>query len=36
MRQPINGLGGHFVFKNLTGNTNVAEDVEILLPVKIR
>ena len=36
MPQPIKGLGGHLVFHIEPKNTNFAEDVEILLPVKFR
>ena len=34
MSQPIRGQGGHLVFPIVRKNTNLAEDVEILLPVK--
>ena len=34
MSQPIRGLGGHLVFLIGPKNTNLVEDVEILLPVK--
>ena len=34
MSQPIRGQGGHFVFLIGQKNTNLVEDVEILLPVK--
>ena len=34
MSQPIRSLGGHFVFPFGPKNTNLVEDVEILLPVK--
>ena len=34
MSQPIRGQGGHFVFSICQKNTNLVEDVEILLPVK--
>ena len=36
MSQPIRGLGGHLVFTIGPKNTNLVEDVEILLPVKFR
>ena len=36
MSQPITGLGGHLVFPIGPKNTNLVEDVEILLPVKFR
>ena len=36
MSQPIRDLGGHFVFPIGPKNTNLVEDVEILLPVKFR
>ena len=36
MSQPIRGQGGHFVFLIGPKNTNLVEDVEILLPVKFR
>ena len=36
MYQPITGQGGHFVFLICPKNTNLVEDVEILLPVKFR
>ena len=36
MSQPIRGQGGHFVFPIGPKNTNLVEDVEILLPVKFR
>ena len=36
MSQPIRGQGGHLVFRIGTKNTNLVEDVEILLPVKFR
>ena len=35
MAQPIRGRGGHLVFPIGPKNTNVVEDVEILLSVKI-
>ena len=34
MSQPIKGQGGHPVFVIGPKNTNMVEDVEILLPVK--
>ena len=34
MSQPIRGQGGHLVFPIRPKNTNLVEDVEILLPVK--
>ena len=36
MSQPIRGQGGHLVFLIRPKNTNLVEDVEILLPVKFR
>ena len=36
MSQPIRGHGGHLVFLIVLKNTNLVEDVEILLPVKFR
>ena len=36
MSQPIRGQGGHLVFPISPKNTNLVEDVEILLPVKFR
>ena len=36
MSQPIRGQGGHFVFPIDPKNTNLVEDIEILLPVKFR
>ena len=36
MSQPIRGQGGHLVFLIDPKNTNLVEDVEILLPVKFR
>ena len=36
MSQPIRGQGGHLVFSDRPENTNLAEDVEIVLPVKFR
>ena len=36
MSQPIRGQGGHLVFQIGPKNTNLVEDVEILLPVKFR
>ena len=34
MSQPIRGLGGHLIFPIDPKNTNLVEDIEILLPVK--
>ena len=34
MSQPIRGKGGHVVFSIGPKNTNLVEDIEILLPVK--
>ena len=34
MSQPIRGQGGHLVFPIGPKNTNLVEDVEILLPAK--
>ena len=34
MSQPIRGQGGHLIFPISPKNTNLVEDVEILLPVK--
>ena len=34
MSQPIRGQGGHLVFPIDPKNTNLVEEVEILLPVK--
>ena len=34
MSQPIRGQGGHLVFPISPKNTNLVQDVEILLPVK--
>ena len=34
MSQPIRGQGGHLVFQIGLKNTNLVEDVEILLPIK--
>ena len=34
MSQPIRGQGGHLVFPIGPKNTNLVEDIEILLPVK--
>ena len=34
MSQPIRGQGGHFVFPIGPKNSNLIEDVEILLPIK--
>ena len=34
MSQPIRGQGGHLVFPIGPKNTNLVEEVEILLPVK--
>ena len=36
MSQPIRGKGGHLDFPIGSKNTNLEEDVEILLPVKFR
>ena len=36
MSQPIRGQGGHLVFQIGLKNTNLVDDVEILLPVKFR
>ena len=36
MSQPITDRGSHFIFPIRTKNTNLAEEVEILLPVKFR
>ena len=36
MSQPIKGQGGHFLFPIGPTNTNLVEEVEILLPVKFR
>ena len=36
MSQPIIGQGGHLVFPIGPKNTNLVEDIEILLPVKFR
>ena len=36
MSQPIRGQGSHPVFSIGLKNTNLVEDVEILLPVKFR
>ena len=36
MNQPIRGQGGHLVFPISPKNTNLVEDIEILLPVKFR
>ena len=36
MSQPIRGQGGHLVFLTGPKNTNLVEDVKILLPVKFR
>ena len=35
MSQPIRGQGGHLVFPNEPKNTNLVEDVEILLPCQV-
>ena len=35
MSQPIRGQGGHLVFPIGPKNTNLVEDIEISLPVKI-
>ena len=34
MSQPIRGQGGHLIFPIIRKNTNLVEDIEILLPVK--
>ena len=34
MSQPIRGQRGHIVFPIIPKNTNMVEDVEILLPIK--
>ena len=36
MSQPIRGQGGYLVFPIDPKNTNLVEDIEILLPVKFR
>ena len=36
MSQPIRGQGGHLVFPIDPKNTNLVEDVGIMLPVKFR
>ena len=36
MSQPIRGWGGHLVFPISPKNTNLVEEIEILLPVKFR
>ena len=36
MSQPIRGQGGHLVFPIRPKNTNLVQDIEILLPVKFR
>ena len=36
MSQPMSGQGGHLFFSTGPKNTNLVEDVEILLPVKFR
>ena len=36
MSQPIRGQGGHLVFPVGQKNTNMVEDVEILISVKFR
>ena len=36
MSQPIRGQGGHLVFPIGPKNTNLVEDVEIMLPIKFR
>ena len=35
MFRPIRGQGGHFVFPIGPKNTNLVEDIRILLPVKL-
>ena len=34
MSQPIRGQGGHLIFRISPKNTNLEEDIEILLAVK--
>ena len=36
MSQPIRGQGGHLVFPIGPKNTNLVEDVEMLIPIKFR
>ena len=36
MSKPITGQGGHLVLPIGPKNTNLVEDVEILLPIKFR
>ena len=36
MSQPIRGPGGHLVFPIGPKNTNLVEDIKMLLPVKFR
>ena len=36
MSQPIRVQGGHLVFPIVPKNTNLVEDVDVLLPVKFR
>ena len=36
MSQPIRDQGGHLVFAIGQRNTNLVEEVEILLPIKFR
>ena len=36
MSQPIRGQGGHLVFPIAPKNTNLVEEVEMLLPVEFR
>ena len=36
MSKPIRGQGGHLVFQIGPKNTNLVEDVEIMLPIKFR
>ena len=36
MSQPIRGQGGHLLFPIAQKNTNLVEDIEILLPIKFR
>ena len=36
MSQPIGARDGHLVFQIVSKNTNLVEDIEILLPVKFR
>ena len=36
MSQPIRGKGGHLVFRIGPKNTNLVEDIDTLMPVKLR